>query len=152
MIGFCPLQIVAANETYLNLTPLSPICQATSVIDEDNDNITFVTWKFKYSGYPRPQFNWYFKKIDLSTLDTTDIELYRDMDKQIIDENVAAKELTLKLKRPLQRNFGEYTLVAENGFRKIEQTIYYGSTGIHLPPQNLRIKFCTSINDFYFNS
>lgn len=148
MIRFGPPQIVATNETYLNLTALSP--NQGSVIEEDNDNITIVTWKFKYSGYPRPQFNWYFKKIDLSTLETTDIELYRDMDKQIVDENFTAQVLTLKLRRPLLQNFGEYKLVADNGFSKIQQKFYYGSTGIlaHSSHQNLQIKFSTQISNF----
>lgn len=119
-----PLQIVAANETYLNLTALSRYGETTSVIDKGNDNITIVTWKFKYSGYPRPQFDWNFKSSKLDTHDTSDKALYRGA-KYVIDEHVNSKLLTLQISNALDKNVGDYTLVATNGFNTIEKTFDY---------------------------
>lgn len=119
------------NETYINLTALTPYGETVSNIDDDNETYTTVIWKFKYSGYPRPQFHWSFKSRKLSIFNANDKELYRDFIKYIIEENVNNKLITLKLLRPFDTDVGEYRLIADNGFKTMTKTFSYVIDSMH---------------------
>lgn len=113
------------NETYITLTALTPNGEKVSNLDKNNELFTTVMWQFKYSAHPRPQLNWYFR----SKFAKFNKEIYRDMNKYKINENVDEKLITFTIIRPSDANVGEYKLVANNGFRQIEELFYYGSAG-----------------------
>lgn len=91
--------------------------------DDNNKTETAIRWTFKYSGYPRPSFNWVFRTYKRHILGSTDV--YQDNSQYDVD----AKLITFTLKQPYSMDVGEYRLVANNGFQSIEKTFIYVENG-----------------------